>query len=87
LRRKRESSTLKYLVLSVPLLFLCSIWILAGSTGKQATEEGAASQPTYDIEIRDVRISMPDGVRLAADLFLPRGGEPGELLLYLYKAA
>ncbi len=36
------------------------------------------SPKKYDIEVRDIRITMPDGVRLAADLFLPKGGEPEE---------
>jgi uncharacterized protein len=31
------------------------------------------SAPEYDIEIREAWISMPDGVRLAADLHMPKG--------------
>jgi predicted acyl esterase len=47
----------------------------------------ASPAPTYQIELREAWIPMPDGVRLAADLYLPRGGASGErfpvLLEYL----
>ncbi len=45
------------------------------------------SPPAYGIGMREVWIPMPDGVRLAADLFVPEGGKPNErfpvLLEYL----
>jgi uncharacterized protein len=45
------------------------------------------SPPRYGIEIREAWIPMPDGVRLAADLYVPTGGRAGErfpvLLEYL----
>jgi hypothetical protein len=50
----------------------------------------AAAEPSpalYRIELREAWIPLPDGVRLAADLFLPTGGAAGErfpvLLEYL----
>jgi uncharacterized protein len=45
------------------------------------------SAPRYDVELEEAWIAMPDGVRLAADLYLPDGAEQGErfpvLLEYL----
>ncbi len=45
------------------------------------------SPPEYEIALSEAWIPMPDGVRLAADLFMPSGGAPGEkfpvLLEYL----
>jgi putative CocE/NonD family hydrolase len=42
---------------------------------------------TYSIRIDETRIPMPDGIRLAADLYMPTGGKAGErhpvLLEYL----
>ena len=48
----------------------------------------AADRPaTYSIRMDEVRIPLPDGVRLAADLYMPAGGADGErhpvLLEYL----
>ena len=37
-----------------------------------------ASAPLYEIERSEVWIPMPDGIRLAADLYRPTGGDPGE---------
>jgi predicted acyl esterase len=46
-----------------------------------------ASTPDYAIDIQEAWITLPDGVRLAADLFVPQGGSKGErfpvLLEYL----
>jgi putative CocE/NonD family hydrolase len=36
------------------------------------------SEPKYGIEIRTARLTMPDGVRLAADLYAPAGGDAHE---------
>jgi predicted acyl esterase len=48
---------------------------------------GCAAPSSYEIEIVEDSIPMPDGVRLAADLYVPVGGAPGErfpvLLEYL----
>jgi hypothetical protein len=45
------------------------------------------SPPAYEIAFQEATIAMPDGVRLAADLYLPSGGTRGErfpvLLEYL----
>jgi putative CocE/NonD family hydrolase len=45
------------------------------------------ASPAYEIAMQEAMIPMPDGVRLAADLFLPSGGPAGErfpvLLEYL----
>jgi len=38
----------------------------------------SASAPLYEIERSEVWIPMPDGIRLAADLYRPTGGDPGE---------
>ena len=52
--------------------------------------EAEASPPQYEISMAEVWIPMPDGVRLAADLYLPTGAEPDErfpvLLEYLPSA-
>ena len=36
------------------------------------------SPPVYEIAMSEAWIPMPDGVRLAADLFMPSGGAPGK---------
>jgi len=44
------------------------------------------SPPAYGIQLTDTWITMPDGVRLSADLYLPTGGDAGKfpvLLEYL----
>jgi putative CocE/NonD family hydrolase len=38
----------------------------------------AGSVAQYRVEMRETRIEMPDGVHLAADLYLPTGGGEGE---------
>jgi putative CocE/NonD family hydrolase len=47
----------------------------------------APSAPTYGVEFREVSIPLPDGVELAADLYMPVGGDSGRrfpvLLEYL----
>jgi putative CocE/NonD family hydrolase len=60
--------------------------IAAWPSGRSA----AAAEPSpaiYEMGLQEAWIPMPDGVRLAADLFLPQGGQPGErfpvLLEYL----
>jgi putative CocE/NonD family hydrolase len=37
-----------------------------------------ASSPGYGVAVKEAWITMPDGVRLAADLYMPQGGEDGE---------
>jgi predicted acyl esterase len=67
----------------VTALLCCSVACPSG--GAAAAE--APSPPRYEMSLQEAWIPMPDGVRLAADLFLPRGGAPGErfpvLLEYL----
>src|SRR4030095_9937550 len=45
------------------------------------------SQPQYGITLQEARIPMPDGIELAADLWMPSGAAAGErfpvLLEYL----
>ena len=66
-----------HLSLVTLLLFLPAFTVVA------ATEKPAK----YGMEIRPAWITMPDGVRLSADLYLPTGGAAGEkfpvLLEYL----
>jgi hypothetical protein len=68
-------------------LAVCAALALLAPGAADPAPSGAPSEPRYGIERREVRIPLPDGVRLAADLFLPTGGEPGErfpvLLEYL----
>ena len=53
----------------------------------QAIAADAPSAPEYEVRLEESWIAMPDGVRLAADLYMPDGGETGEnfpvLLEYL----
>jgi putative CocE/NonD family hydrolase len=37
-----------------------------------------ASNPDYEVSLEEAWIPMPDGARLAVDLYLPRGGEENE---------
>ncbi len=64
-------------LLGVILLHSCPI----------AMAVGAASPPQYGVVIREASIPMPDGVMLAADLYMPAGGTADErfpvLLEYL----
>jgi hypothetical protein len=71
--------------LSGALLTAFMLGVLAGAP---RPDVGAGpSPPAYGMARREVLIPMPDGVRLAADLFLPEGGGRGErfpvLLEYL----
>lgn len=75
---------------TVPLRTLLTISGLCALAAIAAPAAGGASkpsQPAYEMARREVFIPMPDGVRLAADLFVPGGGKDGErfpvLLEYL----
>ncbi len=65
--------------------FLVCVSVLLISGLASAVESSAA--PLYDITMEEIWIPMPDGVRLAADLYMPTGGELDEripvLLEYL----
>jgi putative CocE/NonD family hydrolase len=58
-----------------------------GVWGCSPEELVEASAPNYEINLQEAWIELPDGVRLAANLFVPTGGEEGErfpvLLQYL----
>jgi putative CocE/NonD family hydrolase len=60
---------------------------LATAWGGSVAAAVEPSAPTYGIAIEHTWIPLPDGVRLAAELFVPTGGEAGErfpvLLEYL----
>src|SRR5262245_5678801 len=45
---------------------------VGAATGSTPAE---ASPPTYDIDFREVWIPTRDGVKLAADIYLPKGGK------------
>jgi uncharacterized protein len=57
------------------------------ATGLDAAPPVPPSEPTYEMVLQEATILLPDGVRLATDLFLPSGGKQGErfpvLLEYL----
>jgi predicted acyl esterase len=64
------------------------VWFVSsGTLGGSAAAAEDPSPPTYEMTLQEAWIPMPDGVRLAADLFLPQGGRVGErfpvLLEYL----
>jgi putative CocE/NonD family hydrolase len=63
---------------------LCAVLAASASPAAAAVEPSA---PSYGIAVEQAWIPLPDGVRLAADLFVPTGGEAGErfpvLLEYL----
>jgi len=70
---------------------LCIISILVVASGFWFLSLFAAvlspSQAKFEIKMQEAWITMPDGVRLAADLYMPAGGGPAEtypvLLEYL----
>jgi len=68
-------------VVTAVLVALAPAW-----TGSSAAA-AETSAPAYEIRLQEAWIPLPDGVRLAADLFVPTGGAPGErfpvLLEYL----
>lgn len=52
-----------------------SLPLAAALTPVRAAEP--ASAPEYGVSLKEVWIPMPDGIRLAADLFVPTGGAEG----------
>ena len=70
-----------HVVVTAVLAALGAAW-----TGSAAAA-AEPSAPSYEIGLQEAWIPLPDGVRLAADLFVPTGGAPGErfavLLEYL----
>ncbi len=61
--------------------------LLSAALGGCAESAQEPSPPRYEMAVQEAWIPMPDGVRLAADLFLPQASRPGErfpvLLEYL----
>jgi putative CocE/NonD family hydrolase len=72
------------LITYVTAFSFCIPWSAASAPPSDAQEPSA---PKYEMVLQEASIPMPDGVRLAADLHMPSGGEPGErfpvLLEYL----
>ncbi|MEE9218945.1 MAG: CocE/NonD family hydrolase [Acidobacteriota bacterium] len=65
----------------------CGFCALLGALERPLAAAQEPSPPAYEIALQEAWIPMPDGVRLAADLYMPSGGRPGErfpvLLEYL----
>ena len=75
----------RYLVLALAASVVAGAASIGAERAPAAHAEPSPAQ--YGIELRDAWIPMPDGVRLAADLYVPTGGRAGErfpvLLEYL----
>ncbi|MEX2123002.1 MAG: CocE/NonD family hydrolase [Woeseia sp.] len=71
---------------SLPGTVLASIALLVAAPLPAPAAE-LPSAPQYEVSLREAWIPLPDGVRLAADLYLPEGARAGErfpvLLEYL----
>jgi putative CocE/NonD family hydrolase len=59
---------------------MAALWasLIAASGGSLLCAAEAPSAPEYQVEMKEAWIGMPDGVRLAADLYMPVGGEDPE---------
>ncbi|MGH9320080.1 MAG: CocE/NonD family hydrolase, partial [Vicinamibacteria bacterium] len=70
-----------------PMVLFAAIACVLSATSLRPGERLEPSPPDYEIGMKEAWIPMPDGVRLAADLYLPSGGGPEErfpvLLEYL----
>jgi putative CocE/NonD family hydrolase len=62
-------------VLSVLQITLLAVLM----TSPAACAAEAASQPNFEFELKEVWIPMPDGARLAADLYVPKSADPDEV--------
>ena len=58
----------------------CALCLLSGCVGSSVIADETLQPEADDIERREVWIAMPDGVRLAADLYLPKEIQPAERL-------
>ena len=56
---------------------LWAAWIVVLGVGALHAAQ-APSVPAYQVEMQEAWISMPDGVRLAADLYMPAGDAEGK---------
>src|SRR5690606_20736888 len=67
------------------VVIVCLLALVIGPGRVPAAQD--PSPPVYGIAVEHAWISMPDGVRLSADLYVPEGAAPGErfpvLLEYL----
>jgi putative CocE/NonD family hydrolase len=74
------------LKVALRLFLLCALAV-PSHTAQARREPGEPSAPTFDVALEEAWIPMPDGVRLAADLWRPKGpGDSGRfpvLLEYL----
>jgi uncharacterized protein len=68
-------------------LLACGLAAALSAVSRPAAAFEPPSPPSYEMALSEAWIPMPDGVRLAADLYLPSGGAAGErfpvLLEYL----
>jgi len=55
------------------LMFLFAALVAAAADAREPP-----SSPDYGMVIKEAHVTMPDGVRLAADLYMPTGGEAGD---------
>ena len=63
---------------SILCVILASVASFLTSESQILAEPQPASPPEYDFRVEQVWISMKDGVRLAANLYMPVGGKPGD---------
>ena len=71
MRRRSKRSRIR-----ASLLVLC----VAGGAALGSVAAEPPSAPRYAVSFEEARIPMPDGVQLAADLYVPKGGADGETL-------
>jgi predicted acyl esterase len=85
--RLKQPAPLTRCVHSVPLLAVLMVSMAIVWCASTASAAGPPSEPRHGIEVREVFITLPDGVRLAADLHMPTAGAADErfpvLLEYL----
>ncbi|MHC4484786.1 MAG: CocE/NonD family hydrolase [Planctomycetota bacterium] len=72
---------------AVRILRILCILVLALAYTFDAVAAEPPSPPVYGVRVEEVWIPMKDGVRLATNLYMPEGSQPGEkfppLLMYL----
>ncbi|MDH3400110.1 MAG: CocE/NonD family hydrolase, partial [Chromatiales bacterium] len=57
---------------------LLTATLLLFTPGQDLLAAQPASAPEYQVEMKEAWITMPDGVRLAADLYMPAGDVEGK---------
>jgi len=70
----------RYLLIGSRGTVMAALWasLIAAPGSFPLHAAQAPSAPEYQVEMREASIGMPDGVRLAADLYMPAGNENGE---------